>query len=90
MIRVVKVKEDRRRSASDALADLSLADDPLLGTADAAAMLGLSQKTLREYRCDRRGPRCFKLGTAKQSRTVYRRSDLERWFRENAHAVGGA
>jgi hypothetical protein len=89
MIRVA-VKKERRLSAAEALADLSLADDPLLSTADAAAMLGLSQKTLREYRCDQAGPRCFKLGTTQQARTVYRRSDLERWIREHAHAVGGA
>jgi len=89
MIRVA-TKKNPKPSAAEALADLSLADDPLLGTAEAAAMLGLSQKTLREYRCDRRGPRCFKLGTKKQARTVYRRSDLERWFRENAHVAGGA
>jgi predicted DNA-binding transcriptional regulator AlpA len=89
MIRIA-VKKERRVSAAEALADLSLANDPLLGTAEAAAMLGLSQKTLREYRCDRRGPRCFKLGTKKQARTVYRRSDLESWVREHAHVVGGA
>jgi predicted DNA-binding transcriptional regulator AlpA len=87
---MIAVKKERRLSAAEALADLSLADDPLLGTAEAAAMLGLSQKTLREYRRDGRGPRCFKLGTNKQARTVYRRSDVERWFCQNAHAVGGA
>jgi predicted DNA-binding transcriptional regulator AlpA len=89
MIRIA-VKKERRASTAEALADLSLANDPLLSTAKAAAMLGLSQKTLREYRCDRRGPRCFKLGTKKQARTVYRLSDLDRWVRENAHAAGGA
>lgn len=89
MIRI-GVKKERRESAAEALADLSLADDPLLKTAAAAALLGLSQKTLRQLRCDRAGPRCFKLGTTQQARTVYRRSDLERWVREHAHVVGGA
>ena len=87
---MIAVKKERRLSAAEALADLSLADDPLLGTAEAAAMLGLSQKTLREYRCDRRGPRCFKLGTAKQARTVYRRTDLEAWIRSRVAAVQGS
>lgn len=89
MIRIA-AKKQPKPSASEALADLSLANDPLLKTADAAALLGLSQKTLRQLRCDRAGPRCFKLGTTQQARTVYRRSDLERWVRENAHVVGGA
>lgn len=86
----IAAKKQPKPSPSEVLADLSLADDPLLKTADAAALLGLSQKTLRQLRCDRAGPRCFKLGTSKQARTVYRRSDLERWVRERAHVVGGA
>jgi hypothetical protein len=73
MIRIA-TKKQPKPSPSEALADLSLADDRLLKTADAAALLGLSQKTLRQLRCDRAGPR----------------SDLERWVREHAHAVGGA
>ena len=89
MIRIA-AKKTPKPLPSEALADLSLANDPLLKTADAAALLGLSQKTLRQLRCDRAGPRCFKLGTTQQARTVYRRSDLERWVRENAHVVGGS
>ena len=89
MIRIA-AKKTPKPSPSEALADLSLANDPLLKTADAAALLGLSQKTLRQLRCDRAGPRCFKLGTTQQARTVYRRSDLERWVRERARVVGGA
>lgn len=89
MIRIA-AKKTPKPSPSEALADLSLADDPLLKTADAAALLGLSQKTLRQLRCDKTGPRCFKLGTTKQARTVYRRSDLERWVRDRAHVVCGA
>jgi predicted DNA-binding transcriptional regulator AlpA len=89
MVRIA-VKKKPKVSPSEALADLSLADDPLLKTADAAALLGLSQKTLRQLRCDRAGPRCFKLGTTQQARTVYRRSDLERWVRDRAHVVCGS
>jgi len=79
-----------RRTPATALADLTLKDDTLLTTAQAAAAVGLTPKTLRQLRCDRAGPRCLKLGTSKQARTLYRRSDLERWIRENAHVVGGA
>ena len=80
----------RQATPSEALADLNLADDPLLKTAAAAALVGLSQKTLRQLRCDRAGPRYFKMGVAQQARAVYRRSDLERWVRERAQVVGGA
>jgi hypothetical protein len=85
-----KPTKSRKATPSEALADMSLADDAWLGTADAAALVGLSSKTLRQLRCDRAGPRCFKMGTTQQARTFYRRSDLERWVREKAVAVGGA
>jgi len=84
-----KPRKTRKATPSEALADLNLADDPLLKTAAAAALVGLSQKTLRQLRCDRAGPRYFKMGVAQQARAVYRRSDLERWVREQARAVGG-
>jgi len=77
------------RTPDAALADLSLKNDTLHRTAEAAKILGLTPKTLRQLRCDRAGPRCLKLGTSKQARTLYRRSDLERWIVENAHVVGG-
>lgn len=83
-------KPTATRTPAAALADLSLRDDVLLSTADAARRVGLTPKTLRALRCDRAGPRCLKLGTSKQARTVYRLSDLERWIRESAHVVGGA
>jgi len=77
------------RTPASALADLNLKDDTLLTTAQAAAAVGLTPKTLRQLRCNRAGPRCLKLGTSKQARTLYRCSDLERWVRETAHVVGG-
>lgn len=81
----------RRKLAlpSAALADLSLKDDSLLSTTQAARLVGLSAKTLRCLRCERAGPPCLKLGGSKQSRVVYRRSALERWVRENATPMGG-
>jgi hypothetical protein len=84
------LKTTTSRTPTVALADLSLKDDALLSTADAARLVGLTPKTLRQLRCDRAGPRCLKLGAKRQSRTFYRRSDLERWIRESAHVVGGA
>jgi predicted DNA-binding transcriptional regulator AlpA len=83
--RVTKAK----RSPAAALADISLKDDCLLSTAQAARALGMSAKTLRQLRCDRQGPPCLKMGTVAQSRVVYRRTDLERWIAQNATPVGG-
>ena len=85
------VSANRRKASrpGDALADLSLRDDALLSTRQAAELVGLSAKTLRQMRCERSGPRCLKLGASRQARTVYRRSDLERWIRESARIVGG-
>lgn len=77
------------RTPASALADLSLKDDTLHPTAEAARIVGLTPKTLRQLRCNRAGPRCLKMGTSKQARTYYRRSDLERWIAENSHVVGG-
>lgn len=78
-----------KRSPSAALADVSLRDDVLLSTAQAARLVGLSPKTLRQLRCERSGPRCLKFGTAAQARVLYRRSDLERWVQQNVVVVGG-
>ena len=74
---------------AEAIADISLKDDCLLGTASAASLVGLTQKTMRQLRCDKAGPRCFKLGKGKQARVVYRRSDLEAWVRSEIAAVVG-
>ena len=79
-----------KRSPAAALADISLRDDCLLSTAQAARLVGLSAKTLRALRCDRQGPPCLKMGTAAQARVVYRRSALEQWVQRNATPVGGA
>ncbi len=89
MIRIA-VNKQRKQTPAEVLADLRLGDDPLLKTEDAAALICLSPKTLRQLRCDKKGPRFLKLGASKKARTVYRRSDLEQWIRENARVVGGA
>jgi hypothetical protein len=85
-----KPRTTTTRTPDAALADLTLKDDVLLSTAQAAALVCLTAKTMRQLRSDRSGPRCYKLGAKKQSRTVYRRSDLERWINANARPVGGA
>lgn len=85
----VRTKTTATRTPAQALQDLSLRDDPLLSTADAAKRVGLAPKTLRLLRSERAGPRCLKLGTSKQSPVVYRLSDLERWVRDRAYVVGG-
>jgi hypothetical protein len=83
-------KPRSKATPAAALADLNLGTDMLMSTAQAAAALGLTQKTLRIMRCDRTGPRCLKLGTTKQARTVYRRSDLEQWVRSRVAEVRGS
>jgi len=92
MATTTKTKTARKpkRSPAAALADLSLRDDCLLSTAQAARLVGLSAKTLRALRCDRAGPPCLKMGTAAQARVLYRRSALEQWVQRNATPMGGA
>ena len=71
------------RTPAEALADISLKDDRLVSTAEAAQMLGLAPKTLREWRSQRKGPAVLRLGTGPRARCCYRRSDLEAWTRAN-------
>lgn len=71
-----------KRLPTVAVEDIDLRNDCLYSTKQAAALVGLTPKTLRQFRCDRCGPRCLKLGSGKQARVCYRRSDLERWIRE--------
>lgn len=58
---------------------LDLNADRLLTTRQAAEVVGLSPKTLRQLRCDRQGPRCLKAGASKQARVRYPLSALEAW-----------
>jgi predicted DNA-binding transcriptional regulator AlpA len=78
-----------KASPTTALAGLSLKDDCLLGTAEAARLVGLSPKTLRQMRCEKAGPRCLKLGAGRQARCLYRRSDLERWVLSRIVTIQG-
>lgn len=69
----------RRRKPTLVVPALNLEDDRLLSTAEAARVVGVSAKTLRQMRCDRQGPRCLKAGDSKQARVRYPLSALEAW-----------
>ena len=51
----------------------------LLTTAEAAAFLRLSPRTLEDMRLNGTGPRYNKLGPSKRARVVYREEDLLAW-----------
>jgi len=49
----------------------------------AADLIGVSPNTLRRWNVEGRGPRvAAKLGSAKQSRTLYALDEIERWRRD--------
>jgi predicted DNA-binding transcriptional regulator AlpA len=69
----------RRRKRELIVPAVNLKGDRLLTTRQAAEVVGLSPKTLRQLRCDRQGPRCFKAGPSKQARVRYPLSAIEAW-----------
>lgn len=71
------------RPPAEALADISLTNDRLVPTTEAAQMLGLAPKTLRNARSLREGPTPLKIGNGPRARVVYRLSDLEKYARAN-------
>lgn len=87
--RKARTTKTTTRTPAMAVADISLKDDVVVGTPEASRLTGLSQKTLRQMRCEKTGPRWFKLGDKRQSRAAYRRSDLERWIASRVVSVGG-
>jgi len=62
-------------SASQGDCDMNHADNEYLSTRRAAALLGLSPRTLDRYREGGRGPAYHRFG----ARIVYRRADLDAW-----------
>lgn len=74
------VSTRRRRRPAPVEPSLNLDQDRLVPTAEAARVCGLSAKTLRQLRCDRKGPRCLKVGETKQSRVLYPMSALAAWM----------
>ena len=81
-----KVRRSKTTTPAEALADISLKDDRLVPTAEAALLLGVAPKTMREWRSKRTGPTPLSLGTGKRARVVYRFSVLESWARCNVQA----
>lgn len=79
----------KARTPAEALADLSLKDDRLVDTKEAARLTAHAEKTLREWRCQRKGPQALKLGTGRRARVVYRLSSLEAWVKANVTSVTG-
>ncbi|WP_089358505.1 helix-turn-helix domain-containing protein [Pseudomonas segetis] len=60
--------------------------DVLMTTAQAAAALGLSPRTLDAWRCSRRGgPAWIKCG----SRVRYRKSDVSAWLETHTRQITG-
>lgn len=89
---LVAAKKPRRsktksRTPAEAVADLSLKDDRLVPTAEAARLVGVTGKTLREWRCAKTGPAWLKLGSGRQGRVFYRLTALEAWVRASVTSV---
>ena len=82
-------KTTRRQSAGKASAAVDLQRDQLLNTSQVAGLTGYSEKTLRNFLCLREGPKAIKLGTTRQSRVVYRRSDVEAWILNRGRSLNG-
>ena len=81
---------DKRCRVPRPAVGVDLSADRLLTTAEAARAVGLTQKTLRELRCQRRGPRCLKAGDSKQSRVRYPLSGLQEWVAQMRVRGGGS
>jgi len=81
---------DKGRRVPRPAVSVDLSADRLLSTAEAARVVGLTPKTLRELRCQRRGPRCLKAGNAKQARVRYPLSGLQDWVSQMEPRGGAA
>lgn len=60
------------------MADWRAPDNLCLSNAQAAAVLGISPKTLPNWRLEGRSPPFVRVGR----RVVYRRADLEQWLND--------
>lgn len=74
---------ERLRSAATAAAPEDplavLMHDPILNTEQAARIVGRPPATLRWWRNQKRGPKCFVVG---QRSVAYRLSDVTRWLEQ--------
>lgn len=56
-----------------------MTDEVILSTDQAAELLGLSERTLENWRWQRKGPSYVKLGRSIR----YRKTDVENWIKAN-------
>jgi hypothetical protein len=54
-------------------------------TYEAAEYLGLKESTLRDWRCEKRGPRYVKMGKSRNAAVRYRVRDLDAYQDSNTH-----
>ena len=57
----------------------------LLSACEAAALLNITEATLRFWRCKGKGPKYCKFGTAKQSAVAYYEEDVIAWLAERRY-----
>lgn len=60
-----------------------------LSSEDAARALGVSPKTLANWRCAGRGPAYVHIGDSPRSPVLYLMDDLEGWLRSRRRCGGG-
>lgn len=60
-----------------------------LSSEDAARALGVSPKTLANWRCAGRGPAYVHISDSPRSPVLYLMEDLEDWLRSRRRCVGG-
>lgn len=59
----------------------------LIATPEAAAILGVSRRTMESWRRQRYGPPWVRLG--RRGAVRYRRAEIERWIEQRAEAAAG-
>lgn len=59
--------------------------EKLLKPAEVAAMLGVKQDTLEQWRAARKGPRWIKLGDSPRSPVRYRAEDVQAFLQQNTN-----
>jgi hypothetical protein len=89
MLVTTKGRRPKTKTPAGPLAEISLTDDRLVGTTEAARLLGVAPKSLREWRCQRTGPPALKMGAGRQARVFYKLSSLEAWIRSSVTSVIG-
>ena len=78
-------RANRRHAEAEALrADREAFNRDFLTSAAVATLLGISEGSLRRWRCRDRGPRYVKFGDAPQAHVRYRRTEVESFVRDPA------